>query len=130
MPYRRSFILSSVAIVGGAIAGIQVYEINADNPGEQAVDGLIENLSQLPGAVRFGDFALNQQNNIFTESTASISIRLHNLYGDFNNTNIGKALEKQIQSEFHNREMQKVDGWYLSRTEADLCILASLTRKG
>lgn len=130
---RRSFIISGSLAVGGSIAGVKIYKSKVVSPKKRlrAVQGVIENLAQLPGAVRFGDVFLEQQqkNNTPVETIESISRRLHNTHGDFRQNTIGEALEQQIQMELDANQLQLVDDWFLARTEADLFALASLASK-
>lgn len=130
---RRSFIISGALAVGGSVAGVKIYESKVVSPKKRlrAVHGVIENLAQLPGAVRFGDIFREQQqkNNKPVETIESISRRLHNTHGDFRQNTIGEALEQQIQMELDTNQLQLVDDWFLARTEADLFALASLASK-
>ena len=130
---RRSFILSGALAIGGSIAGVKIYNYKVVSPKKRlrAVHQVIENLSKLPGAVRFGDIYSEQQkkNNNPVESIESISRRLHNVHGDFRQNTIGEALEQQVQMELQTNQLKLVDGWYLARTEADLFVLAFLASK-
>ena len=130
MHSRRIFILSSLLVVGGAATGAYLYKSSTESKEEQAVHGVINQLADLPGAVRFGKILHKQASGkSFTGSLKSISERLQNNYGEFSYEDIGAVLEQQIQTEFRSNQFQLVDGWYLSRTEAELCLLASMVSK-
>jgi len=130
MQSRRSFILSSLLVVGGAATGVYFYKSSTESKEELAVNGVINQLADLPGAIRFGKILRKQASGkTFTDSLKSISERLQNNYGEFSYENIGAVLEQQIQKEFRSNQFALVDGWYLSRTEAELCLLASMVSK-
>lgn len=115
---------------GGAVTGVYVYKSNAESKEEQAVHGVVNQLVNLPGAVRFGEILLKQTpGRDFSESLQGISERLKNNYGEFSIINIGAVLEQQIQAEFQANQFQLVDGWYLSKTEAELCLMAFMSSK-
>jgi hypothetical protein len=125
---RRRFIFAAAIATGGAAAGLQLYRSKLMNPGEQAVNDMLERLSRLPGAIRFGEMFRKQlpQHNKPDVSVKTISDRLYKtkeyLQGDI----IDEALENQIQIELRSNQVYLVDDWYLTRTEAELCALASL----
>jgi len=129
---RRDFILSGTLAVGGAITGVYLYKYNVVYPKKRVrtLHGVIENLAELPGAVRFGKAFRKQQqeNKKAIESIKSISNRLYNIHGDFRQKDIGEALDQQIQKELRTNQIQLVDGWYLTTTEADLFALASMVK--
>lgn len=130
MQSRRSFILRSLLAVGGVATGVYLYKSNTESKEEQAIHGVINQLVDLPGATQFGKILHKQvPGKVFTDSLKSISERLQHNYGEFSVENIGAVLEQQIQTEFRSNQFQLVDGWYLSRTEAELCLLASMVSK-
>jgi hypothetical protein len=126
---RRNFLLSAALVAGGAVTGIYLFRSNAAGPGEQAINGLIDKLVKLPGAVRFGEMYRKQKNNNVALSVKLVSDRLHKTHGDLRLDNIDIALEKQIQTELRTNQVYLVDDWYLTRTEAELCSLASLKKE-
>ncbi len=127
---RRRFIFGSALAASGTVAGIQFYRSNVASPGEQAVNGVIERLAKLPGAVRFGELFRKQQQKQKKPiaSVKSISDRLHKAQDGIHKYIINEALENQIQIELRSNQVHLVDGWYLTRTEADLCALASINK--
>jgi len=129
---RRQFIVGGTLVAGGAVTGIYLYQSNVKSLRKKAVNGVIESLAQLPGAVRFGKRYRRQLqiNNKPMESIMSISKRLQNAYGDFNHETIGEALEQQIQIELNSNQIILVDSWYLTRSEAEICALASIANAG
>lgn len=130
MQSRRSFILGGALAVGGAITGIHLFRSYVKSSEEQAVYGVINNLSELPGAVRFGNISREQRkNNNSMETVISISKHLQSIHGDFHHENIGEVLEQQIQTELQTNQIHRIDGWYLTRTEANLCVLAAMISK-
>jgi hypothetical protein len=127
---RRHFILGAAIATGGAVAGIQLYRSNIASPGELAVAGMVVSLAELPGAIRFGEVFRKQQQkqNKSIASVKNISDRLYKNQEDLHQDNIDEALEHQIQMELRTNQVYLVDDWYLTRTEADLCALASIIK--
>lgn len=123
--------MRSILAVGGTIAGIYLYRSNVQSPAELAVSEIVLKLAELPGAVRFGEKFREelQKNDHPVKSLRSISSFLVDVHGDLRPDNIGNILEQQIQIELRTNQVHVIDGWYLTRTELDLCALASVARK-
>jgi len=123
--------LRSILVVGGAIAGIFLYRSTVQGPAELAVSEIVSKLAELPGAVRFGEKFREElkKNDHPMKSLRSISSFLADVHGDLRPDNIGDILEQQIQIELRTNQVHVIDGWYLTRTELDLCALASVARK-
>lgn len=123
--------MRSILAVGGAIAGIYLYRSTVQSPAELAVSEIVSRLAELPGAVRIGEKFREelQKNDHSVKSLRSISSFLVDVHGDLRPDNIGDILEQQIQIELRTNQVHVIDGWYLTRTELDLCALASVARK-
>jgi hypothetical protein len=130
MMSRRHFIIGAAIATGGAVTGVQIFRSKLVSPGEQAVNEMLERLAKLPGAVRFGEIFRKQQlkHQDSMTSAKSISERLFKDIGDLNHKSIEAALEKQIQIDLRTKQVFLVDDWYLTRIEAELCALASITK--
>jgi pyrimidine operon attenuation protein/uracil phosphoribosyltransferase len=130
MTSRRHFIICAAIATGGAVAGIHFYRSNKMSSAELAVNEIVERLVKLPGAVRFGEMFRKQhlKHHDSMISAKSISERLFKDIGDLNHKSIEATLEKQIQIDLRKKQVFLVDDWYLTRIEAELCALASLTK--
>lgn len=127
MVSRRNFILGSAIIAGGAVVATQSYRQNLVSPGEQAVNEMIEVLADLPGTARFAEMFLKQQLKYDhpVSSVKKVSARLFKNEVDIHKIDVASALERQMQIELRENKLLLVDDWYLTRTEAELCVLAS-----
>ncbi|MFV1976491.1 MAG: hypothetical protein ACC651_12145 [Candidatus Scalindua sp.] len=127
MVSRRNFILGGVLVAGSAAVGIQFYRGNILSPGEKAVNAMIERLARLPGTARFAEMFLKQQlkYNHAASSVRKISVRLFKDEGNLIKIDGPSALDKQVKIELRQNQFYLVDDWYLTHTEADLCVLAS-----
>ena len=128
---RRKFIVRSILAVGGTVAGIYLYRSTVQNPAELAISEIASKLAELPGAVRFGEIFRKQlqKNGHAMKSLRRISSDLTDAHGDLRPDNVGNVLEQQIQTELRTNQVHVVDGWYLTKTELDLCALASVNRE-
>ena len=124
---RRHFFAGSILAVGSVSTGIYLYRSNEPSPEELAVVEVAGKLAELPGAVRFGETFSKRlrKDGQDIRSAQSISSFLADTHGAFDSSTIGRILDKQILADLERDQIQRVHGWYLTRTELDLCALAS-----
>jgi hypothetical protein len=125
---RRKFIAGSILAVGGATAGTYLYRSNVQSSLELAIGEIVSKLAVLPGAIEFGEKFREQlkKSGLPTKSLKTISSYLADVHGELHSGNIGYILEQQIQTELRTDKVHVINGWYLTRTELNLCALASI----
>ena len=125
---RRKFIFSGILAVGGTVAGLSLYRSISHTPAEQALNEVVSKLARLPGAVRLGRIYRDElnTNNRSMRSLTDLSTSLTDAHGDFGPDDVGIVLDHQIQADLRTSQIYLIDGWYLTRTELDLCALAAV----
>lgn len=129
---RRSFIAGGVLLtIGGSSAVIYELKKHHKKLRDQAVRTLVDDLSKQPGAIRIGKLLLHVEKDekLQIQSITDIRKRFYHTHGHFGTSTIGEALDRQIQLEIDSDMLHKIDGWYLTKTEAELCMLAAMYSK-